>query len=105
MIRVSGQLTMADGTVIPLEAGQQEFAAWEIYALRNGLPADFERAPKLTMLRYLGYAAQNRGTPKPDWEPFEIWDAEVLEVEMSSAEGVEDVGAGVPPTQTDRSAG
>ena len=101
MIRVVGSAQMADGTTIQLEAGQSEFAAWERFALRHGYPAEFDRAPKVSMIRFLGYAAGNCGIPPADWPPFEVWDMEVLEVDMTSAEGLPD--ASVPPTPAVRS--
>lgn len=102
MIRIGGQVTYADGRTTHYEATQREFAAWERYALRSGLPTAGD--PKagtgapLTMTRYLAWAAIQRGDEDP--VSFDVWDAMVAEV--TADEGAETVA---DPTPADRSAG
>ena len=63
MIRVSGTVTLADGTRHPFAGGPREFSAWERYALANGLPTAQNAAGSsagLTMMWYLAYACVTR---------------------------------------------
>lgn len=99
MIRLVGTVTYTGGREEPIECGQIEFAAWERYALRAGLPVQAELAPPVTMLRFLGYAAVNRGKPQADWPlTFEEWGAEVEDVALEAPEEA----ANVPPTRLAR---
>jgi hypothetical protein len=102
VIRLTGTITYADGTARPVEVVQVEFAAWELHALRSGIPVNPEGAPPITMLRYLGYAATQRGKPEREWTDYEEWNAGVLDVEL---EGDVDPSAGVPAFPPVRSAG
>jgi hypothetical protein len=80
VIEVKGTITYTDGRVTEYTATQREFAAWERYALRHGLPTGTDGGPtaQLTMARYLAYSALNRGDENP--VSFEVFDAEVAEV-------------------------
>lgn len=99
MIRLTGQITYQDGRVDPVEVTQAQFAAWELYAIRLGLPANPEGAPPITMLRYLGFAACQQGKPRRDWPPFEDWDALVLDVELEGdAEAIAAAAGNGEPT-------
>jgi hypothetical protein len=95
VIRLTGEITYQDGRIEAVEASQAAFAAWELYALRLGLPVNPEGAPPITMLRYLGFAAtqQAKGQPRRDWPPFEDWDATVTDVNL---EGDGETAAGNP---------
>ena len=99
MIEVSGKVIYADGREVEYTATQREFAAWERYALRMGMPTGTSggagsTAP-ITMTRYLGYSAIMRGDEEPT--SFETWDAMVAEV---SAEGDPESLAPTPPARS-----
>ena len=86
VIEVAGKVIYNDGAEAEYRATQREFAAWERYALRMGMPTGTSggagsTAP-ITMTRYLAYSAMMRGDQEPI--SFEAWDAMVAEV---SAEG------------------
>ena len=82
MIRLVGRVAYHDDTSEPLEVMQGEFAAWELYALRNGIPIQPDRAPPIIMLRYLAFAAVHRGQPRSEWPAYEEWDQSVADVEL-----------------------
>ena len=82
MIRLSGTILYTDETRAAVEVVQAEFAAWELHALRLGLPVNPEGAPPITMLRYLGYAATQRGKPPREWADYDEWNSKVLDVEL-----------------------
>jgi hypothetical protein len=80
VIEVRGTVTYTDGREVEYTATQREFAAWERYALRMGIPAgtDGRQGAPLTMARYLAYSAIHRGDDEP--MSFEAFDAQVAEV-------------------------
>jgi hypothetical protein len=87
VIRLTGTVTSHDGQTSAVEVGQGELAAWEIYALRNGLSIDTATgAPSqpATMIRFLGYAAAQRGKTRSDWPSFEDWDAQTASVDLDA---------------------
>jgi hypothetical protein len=102
VIRIEGTITYQDGRTETYEATQREIAAWERYALRNGLPTGMgtTSGPLVTMTRYLAYATVTRAADDP--VSFEVWDAGVAEVDAPDP-GEADQGA-VDPTLTGRSA-
>jgi hypothetical protein len=104
MIRLTGTVTYRDGRTELIEVTQAEYAGFELWALRHGIPANPEGAPPMTMTRYLGYQATQRAAHDSAelWEPWEAWDGEVMDVtlEPESADG----SAEANPTRTDRSA-
>lgn len=99
MIRLVGTVTYTDGDTRAVEVAQAEFGAWELHALRLGLPANPEGAPPITMLRYLGFAAIHRGEPARDWPDYDEWNSRVLDVELADPTGELDAnGDGVTAT-------
>ena len=102
MFRVTGEIAYTDGRTVSYEATQREFAAWERYAIRNGLPPGTSTQAAAggplaiaTMQRYLAYSAVMRGDEEPT--SFEVWDAMVLDV--TAVQGAELAD----PTLPDRS--
>lgn len=64
MIRVSGTITLSDGTRVPFAGGPREFAAWERFALSHNLPPTQNAAGSsagLTMMWFLAYSCVTRG--------------------------------------------
>jgi hypothetical protein len=103
VIRLVGVVTFADGTVEPVEATQADFAAFELWAIRHGLPSSGPNLPPITLSRYLAYASLQRGEheSRQDWEPFDVWDGRVANVDLESP----DEAPSVDPTRTGQSAG
>lgn len=87
MIEVSGRVIYTDGREAEYTATQREFAAWERYALRHGMPTGTTDTPgdkaPLTMTRYLAYATIMRGDEEP--VSFDVWDSMVAEVSAEEA--------------------
>jgi hypothetical protein len=101
MLKFSGTIIYFDGRQVAFEGGQREFAAWERYATRNGLPLGMDgtnRAVPITMGRYVAYACQMRGTDNA--ESFEVWDESVAEVE-AGAEQLETADPTQPAASAD----
>ena len=84
MIRIRGTVEYADGRTEAFTAGSAARAEWELYAHRHGLPID--GSPILAALVIACYVL--RGS----LEGFELWRAEVVDVELEPADVV------VPPT-------
>jgi hypothetical protein len=104
VIRLSGTVTYRDGRTELIEVTQAEYAGFELWALRQGIPANPDGAPPMTMTRYLGYqATQRTAHSSPElWDDWDAWDRDVMDVtlEADAADGA----AAVDPTRTDRSA-
>lgn len=107
MIRLEGTVTYADGRAERIVVTQAEYAAFELWALRHGIPAGPEQAPVMTMTRYLGYAATQRAAhlERDAWRSWDAWDGDVADVTLDAPEELEQVTAAAPPTLVDRSAG
>jgi hypothetical protein len=107
VIRAAGTVYYVDGREEPFTATQAEFAAWELQAMRLGLPpitpgmGEADVVGGLTMARFIGYVATQRakGVPERQWEPRDEWEARVAEVSM------EGDAAEVPPSPPVRSVG
>ena len=101
MIRLVGTVTYADGRVEEIECGQREFAAWERFALRAGLPVSAEQAPPVydaactsAFARCSAAGHSEIGLILKNGRP---------RLPMSSFTAPDDLaGAGVPPTQRAR---
>jgi hypothetical protein len=106
VIRLSGTITYRDGRTQEIEVTQAEYAGFELWALRNGLDPTPDRAPPMTMTRYLGYqAAQRAAHLSPDaWMDWEAWEAGVEDVSLEVPEGMEGAisGATVDPIRAAR---
>jgi hypothetical protein len=105
VIRLAGTVTYRDGRTEEIEVTQAEYAGFELWAMRNGIPATPDSAPPMTMQRYLGYQATQR-TAHHDpaaWQAWEAWDSEVIDVTLEAEDGSAD--AAVNPTPAVRSAG
>lgn len=105
MIRLEGTITYTDGREERITVTQAEYADFEMWAMRHGIPAQPEAAPPMTMTRYLGYAAAMRAAHlTPDaWRPWEEWGAGVADVTLDVPE--DPAAASVPPTPAARLAG
>lgn len=103
MIRLAGTVTYRDGRTEQIEVTQAEYAGFELWAIRRGLDPTPDRAPPMTMTRYLGYQATQRAAHvSPDsWTDWEVWDAGVADVSLDAPEGMP---AEVPPIHAARSA-
>jgi hypothetical protein len=104
VIRLEGTVTYEDGNEQRIVVTQAEYAAFELWALRNGIPANPQGAPPMTMTRYLGYVATQRAThtAAEEWPTFEEWGAGAADVTLDVPEGAD---IRVPPTPVDRLAG
>lgn len=99
MIRIEGRIQFRDGETQLVTATQAEFAAYEVYALRHGLPPALDQAPVTTMMRYVAYAAAHHDTPPHDWPSYEEWGMRVAEVEFDRDPTSDDLELGGDPTQ------
>jgi len=98
MIRLEGTVTYADGREQRIVVTQAEYAAFELWALRHGIPANPEKAPPMVMTRYLGFVATQRAAhiERDAWRSWEAWDDDVTDVTLDTpAEGET---ASAPPT-------
>ena len=105
MIRLTGTITDTHGRQTAIEITQAEYAAYELWAIRQGLNPSPEASPPMTMTRYLGYAAQQRQTGRPahEWPGFDEWGVDVADVTLETPE--DGTGAEAPPFPPVRSAG
>ena len=97
MIRLEGVVTYTDGREQRIEVTQAEYAEFELWALRQGIPANPEGAPPMIMTRFLGYAATQRAAhlARDAWRTFEDWGGDVTDVTLDAPE---DGVAAAPPT-------
>ena len=104
MIRLAGTITYTDGREQRIEVMQAEYAAYELWAIRHGLNPAPDSSPPMTMTRYLGYAATQRqtGRPEHEWPGFDEWGTDVADVTIDPPE---DGIAEAPPFPPVRSAG
>jgi len=107
VIRLEGVITYRDGRTDNIEVTQAEYAAWELWAIRHGIGPTPDKAPPMTMTRYLGYAAAQRAAhlERDAWRSFEAWDGDVMDVSLEVPEGAELPDAGAVPFPPDRLAG
>lgn len=104
MIRLAGVVTYRDGRTETITVTQAEYAGFELWAMRRGIPATPAEAPPMTMQRYLGYEATQRAAHEDPgaWAAWDAWDSSVADVTLEAAD---ENGAAVPPTLVERSAG
>jgi hypothetical protein len=88
MLRFRGTVSFRDGTEQPFETGTAALAAYESYALRNGLPIGDNMPPTLGALVIAHFALSVD-------EGFDVWRTRV--------DGVELEADGLPPTLTEAS--
>lgn len=105
MIRLAGVVTYRDGRTETIEVTQAEYAGFELWAMRRGIPATPDTAPPMTMQRYLGYEATQRAAHEDPgaWMAWESWDSSVADVTLEAADESGDAAA--PPIRAARSAG
>ena len=100
MIRVSGTVTLQDGTQEPFAGGPREFAAWERFALSHNLPPTQNAAGSsagLTMMWFLAYSCVTRGaTTRPGFDAWLDTLADLSDFELELPPPTRSVASGEP---------